>query len=166
MIKKKVNFYVFKNVCVWFFFTGSPPPAYQSLFAGERIPMDLLEHRSPVSRTPPPACPPLRHSFTVPPWGDAIDLEGPLFLDCLTCGSEDIHHPVRCDQCLQRPFCCQCLWRYLRSPYNFGCPLCRNRGEGPMISTIRKVQQSSNVNWIRTKTCFPLPINPILTARR
>ena len=36
-----------------------------------------------------------------------------------------MHHAIRCLQCGNAPGCCVCIWGYMRSKYNSGCPLCR-----------------------------------------
>lgn len=71
----------------------------------------------------------------VPPaWGERIP-GSPVLCRCLLCHQDSCHHPVRCIQCLNAPGCCSCIWGYMRSRYNSGCPLCRHGdpcGENPL----------------------------------
>lgn len=96
---------------------------------------DPYDGEGPYSTTPPPACDGDGHEVCVPPaWGERIP--GPTVrCRCILCHQEDCHHPVRCIQCLNAPGCCNCIWGYMRSRYNSGCPLCRHGdplGENPL----------------------------------
>ena len=105
--------------------------------------VDPYEDEGPISNTPPPACDKTKeHKVCVPPaWGEEIP--GPLVsCRCLLCHQEDRHHAVRCIQCQNAPGCCVCIWGYMRSQYNSGCPLCRAgdpQGEDPLAPNQRRV---------------------------
>lgn len=105
--------------------------------------MDPYEGEGPISNTPPPACDQTKdHEVCVPPaWGEEIP--GPIVrCRCLLCHQEDHHHAVRCLQCQNAPGCCVCIWGYMRSQYNSGCPLCRAgdpQGEDPLGADQRRI---------------------------
>ena len=86
---------------------------------------DPFEGEGPHSHTPPPECNDPGHEVCVPPaWGERIP--GPMVTcRCLLCHEEDLHHAIRCMRCRNAPGCCRCIWGYMRSRYNSGCPLCR-----------------------------------------
>ena len=103
---------------------------------------DPYEEEGPISSTPPPPCDGATHKVCVPPaWGERIP--GPIVrCRCLLCHEEDRHHPVRCIQCGNAPGCCACIWGYMRSQYNSGCPLCRHgdpKGEDPLGAAQRRI---------------------------
>ena len=93
------------------------------------------EGEGPYSNTPPPPCNRGEHDVCVPPaWGERIP-GSPVLCRCLLCHQDSCHHAVRCIQCMNAPGCCQCIWGYMRSRYNSGCPLCRHGdpcGENPL----------------------------------
>ena len=95
------------------------------------------------SYTPPPPCNGGHHKICVPPvWGERIP-GSPVMCRCLLCHEDSRHHPVRCVQCLNAPGCCSCIWGYMRSKYNSGCPLCRHGdpcGEDPLGEDQRRQQ--------------------------
>lgn len=91
------------------------------------------------SHTPPPACvdPAYGHQVCIPPvWGERVT-GPPLLEDCVLCQQAMMHLAVRCVRCHQTPACCSCLWMYLRSRYNSGCPCCRfgdpGEGNNPLV---------------------------------
>ena len=103
---------------------------------------DPYEGEDDWSSTPPPQCDdPAEHQVCVPPaWGERIP-GSPVSCRCLLCHEEGRHHAVRCTQCLNAPGCCSCIWGYMRSHYNSGCPLCRHgdpKGENPLGSSQRR----------------------------
>ena len=54
---------------------------------------------------------------------------------CILCHEDGRHHAIKCGQCGNAPGCCTCIWGYMRSRYNSGCPLCRAgdpKGEDPL----------------------------------
>ena len=60
---------------------------------------------------------------------------------CLLCHQDSRHHTIRCVQCHNAPGCCACIWGYMRSRYNSGCPLCRAGdpcGENPLGENQRR----------------------------
>nr|XP_022322709.1 LOW QUALITY PROTEIN: VWFA and cache domain-containing protein 1-like [Crassostrea virginica] len=95
---------------------------------------DPFEGEGAYSSTPPPSCTP-GHLFCVPPaWGERIP-GSPVTCRCVLCHEEGRHHAIRCTQCGNAPGCCACIWGYMRSRYNSGCPLCRAGdplGEDPL----------------------------------
>lgn len=105
--------------------------------------VDPYEGEGPISTTPPPKCDMTKdHEVCIPPaWGEEIP--GDLVrCRCLLCHQEDQHHPIRCVQCQNAPGCCTCIWGYMRSQYNSGCPLCRAgdpQGENPLGADQRRV---------------------------
>ena len=87
--------------------------------------VDPDEERVLWSRTPPPPCDRADHRVCIQPrWGERF-CGPPLRPLCLLCCQDDAHHPVRCLRCRNAPGCCACIWEYMRSRYNSGCPLCR-----------------------------------------
>ena len=117
---------------VTFFFlsTVSSPTSY--LYSGyssdemsEYKYADPFEGEGPYSETPPPDCNNASHEICIPPaWGERIP--GPLVIcRCLLCHQNSCHHAIRCVQCHNAPGYCACIWGYMRSRYNSGCPLCR-----------------------------------------
>ena len=105
--------------------------------------VDPYEGEGPHSNTPPPSCDGTKeHKICIPPaWGEEIP--GALVsCRCLLCHEEGRHHAIRCVQCLNAPGCCSCIWGYMRSRYNSGCPLCRAGdpcGEDPLGDDQRRV---------------------------
>ena len=105
--------------------------------------VDPYEGEGPFSSTPPPSCDQTKeHEICVPPaWGEEIP--GSLVrCRCLLCHQEDMHHAIRCVQCGNAPGCCSCVWGYMRSRYNSGCPLCRAGdpcGEDPLGANQRRI---------------------------
>ena len=95
---------------------------------------DPFEGEGAYSSTPPPSCTP-GHLLCVPPaWGERIP-GSPVTCRCVLCHEEGRHHAIRCTQCGNAPGCCACIWGYMRSRYNSGCPLCRAGdplGEDPL----------------------------------
>ena len=96
---------------------------------------DPYEGEGPYSTTPPPACDGPAHEVCVPPaWGELIPGEQ-VAARCLLCHLDACHHAIRCVQCHNAPGCCRCIWGYMRSRSNSGCPLCRAgdpQGENPL----------------------------------
>lgn len=85
------------------------------------------QHRRPVREQPTKVC-------VLPAWGERIP-GSPVLCRCILCHQDDCHNAVRCVQCLNAPGCCTCIWDYMRSRYNSGCPLCRHGdpcGENPL----------------------------------
>ena len=105
--------------------------------------LDPYEGEGPISTTPPPPCDQgKKHEVCVPPaWGEKIP--GDIVLcRCLLCHQENRHHAIRCLQCMNAPGCCACIWGYMRSQYNSGCPLCRAgdpQGEDPLAPDQRRI---------------------------
>ena len=104
--------------------------------------VDPYEGEGPISSTPPPSCNGTNHKVCVPPaWGERIP--GPVVkCRCLLCHEEDRHHAIRCIQCGNAPGCCACIWGYMRSQYNSGCPLCRHGdpcGKNPLGADQRRI---------------------------
>ena len=105
--------------------------------------VDPYEGKGPISNTPPPACDKTKeHEVCVPPaWGEEIP-GSVVTCRCLLCHQEDQHHAVWCVQCQNAPGCCVCIWGYMRSQYNSGCPLCRAgdpQGEDPLAPNQRRI---------------------------
>ena len=103
--------------------------------------VDPYEGEGPISSTPPPPCNGANHKVCVPPaWGERIP--GPMLtVRCLLCHEDNRHHAIRCTQCGNAPGCCVCIWGYMRSQYNSGCPLCRHgdpKGEDPLGANQRR----------------------------
>ena len=96
---------------------------------------DPFEGEGPYSTTPPPNCTHPAHEVCVPSaWGERIPV-AQVHCRCVLCHQDDLHHAIRCTQCQNAPGCCKCIWSYMRSRYNFGCPLCRagdTKGEDPL----------------------------------
>ena len=104
--------------------------------------VDPYEGEGPISSTPPPSCNGANHKVCVPPaWGERIP--GPVVkCRCLLCHEEGRHHAIRCIQCGNAPGCCACIWGYMRSQYNSGCPLCRHGdpcGKNPLGADLRRI---------------------------
>ena len=99
--------------------------------------VDPYEGEGPISSTPPPACDGDEHKVCVPPsWGEKIP-GPPVHCRCVLCHEDGRHHAIRCVQCGNAPGCCTCIWDYMRSRYNSGCPLCRAgdpKGEDPLAT--------------------------------
>ena len=105
--------------------------------------MDPYEGEGPHSSTPPPSCDKSRsHKICIPPaWGEEIPGEV-VCCRCLLYHEDDMHHAIRCIECRNAPGCCKCIWGYMRSKYNSGCPLCRTGdpcGEDPLGEDQRQV---------------------------
>ena len=105
--------------------------------------VDPYEGEGPISSTPPPSCDMTQeHQICIPPaWGEEIP-GAVVRCRCLLCHQEDRHHAVRCLQCGNAPGCCSCIWGYMRSQYNSGCPLCRAGdpcGEDPLGANQRRI---------------------------
>ena len=104
--------------------------------------VDPYEGEGPISTTPPPPCNSNSHKICVPPaWGERIP--GPTIVRCrcLLCHEEEQHHAIRCIRCKNAPGCCACIWGYMRSQYNSGCPLCRHgdpHGKNPLGADQRR----------------------------
>ena len=96
---------------------------------------DPYEGEGPYSTTPPPVCDHPSHEVCVPPvWGEPIP-GSKVNCRCILCHEDNLHHAIRCVQCHNAPGCCRCIWGYMRSRYNSGCPLCRAgdpQGENPL----------------------------------
>ena len=132
-----------------FIFSTASSPILIPLGSDEEEYYDELEYVNPYegegphSSTPPPSCDGTKeHKVCVPPaWGEEIP--GALVsCRCLLCHEEGRHHAIRCVQCLNAPGCCTCIWGYMRSRYNSGCPLCRAGdpcGEDPLADNQRRV---------------------------
>ena len=105
--------------------------------------VDPNEGEGPFSTTPPPSCDQTKnHKICVPPaWGEEIP--GSIVrCRCILCHEDNSHHAIRCIQCMNAPGCCRCVWNYMRSRYNSGCPLCRAgdpNGENPLGEDRRRV---------------------------
>ena len=141
-----IKYIFFLMVTFFIFSTASSPTANRSespwIYSGyssdelsEYEYADPYEGEGPYSTTPPPPCDRPGHEVCLPPaWGERIP--GPTVnCRCLLCHQEGCHHAVRCVQCLNAPGCCSCIWGYMRSRYNSGCPLCRHGdpiGEDPL----------------------------------
>ena len=104
--------------------------------------LDPYEGEGPISTTPPPECNNGDHEVCVPlAWGERIP-GSPVLCRCVLCHEDSKHHPLRCIQCLNAPGCCVCIWGYMRSQYNSGCPLCRAgdpQGEDPLAPNQRRI---------------------------
>ena len=105
--------------------------------------VDPYEGEGPFSSTPPPSCDHSKeHKICVPPaWGEEIP-GSVVRCRCLLCHQEDMHHAIRCLQCGNALGCCLCIWGYMRSRYNSGCPLCRAGdpcGEDPLGSEQQRI---------------------------
>ena len=104
--------------------------------------VDPYEEEGPISSTPPPVCNSGDPELCVPPaWGERIP-GSPVLCRCLLCHQDSQHHAIRCLQCQNAPGCCACIWGYMRSQYNSGCPLCRAgdpQGEDPLDPDQRRV---------------------------
>ena len=102
---------------------------------------DPYEGEGPYSSTPSPACDGGEHKICVPPaWGERIP-SPTVSYRCILCHQDGCHHAVRCIQCLNAPGCCVCIWGYMRSRYNSGCPLYRAGdpcGENPLGQSQRR----------------------------
>lgn len=102
---------------------------------------DPYEGEGPFSSTPPPTCSHPAHEICVPPaWGEKIP-GAQVNCRCVLCHQDDLHHAIRCTQCQNAPGCCKCIWTYMRSRYNSGCPLCRAGdpcGENPLGESQRR----------------------------
>ena len=134
---------------VFFIFSTSSSPIIIPLGSDEEEYFDELEYvdpyegEGPHSSTPPPSCDKSKnHEICVPPaWGEEIPGEV-VCCRCLLCHEEGQHHAIRCIQCRNAPGCCKCIWGYMRSKYNSGCPLCRTGdpcGEDPLGEDQRRV---------------------------
>ena len=135
--------------CFYFFFSTASSPIIIPLgsdeeeYYSELEYVDPYEGEGPHSSTPPPSCDGSKdHKICIPPaWGEEIP--GALIsCRCLLCHEEGRHHAIRCVQCLNAPGCCTCIWGYMRSRYNSGCPLCRAGdpcGEDPLGDDQRRV---------------------------
>ena len=104
--------------------------------------VDPYDGEGPISSTPPPPCNDSSHKVCVPPaWGERIP--GPVVkCRCLLCHEEERHHAIRCVRCGNAPGCCACIWGYMRSQYNSGCPLCRHGdpcGKNPLGADQRRI---------------------------
>ena len=104
--------------------------------------VDPYEGEGPISTTPPPPCNGSTHKVCVPPaWGERIP--GPVVRGrCLLCHEDERHHAIRCVRCKNAPGCCACIWGYMRSQYNSGCPLCRHGnpcGKNPLGADQRRI---------------------------
>ena len=129
------------------FLAPSVPPCYVRTYdtdsdMSEIEFVDPYEGEGPISSTPPPSCDGANHKVCVPPaWGERIP--GPVVkCRCLLCNEEDRHHAIRCIQCGNAPGCCACIWGYMRSQYNSGCPLCRHGdpcGKNPLGADQRRI---------------------------
>ena len=96
---------------------------------------DPYESEVPHSTTPPPVCDRPSHEICVlPAWGEKIP-GSQVMCRCVLCHEDDLHHAIRCIRCHNAPGCYRCIWNYMRSRYNSGCPLCRAgdpKGENPL----------------------------------
>ena len=104
--------------------------------------VDPYEGEGPISNTPPPLCNSNSHKICVPPaWGERIPGPTVVRCRCLLCHEDERHHAIRCIRCKNAPGCCACIWGYMRSQYNSGCPLCRHgdpRGKNPLGADQRR----------------------------
>ena len=147
IFKKKNIFYVTYD-CFLFFSSASSPiiiPLFSDdeEFYSELEYVDPNEGEGPFSTTPPPSCDRTKdHEVCVPPaWGERIP-GSIVSCRCVLCHEDDSHHAIRCIQCMNAPGCCRCIWDYMRSRYNSGCPLCRAgdpEGENPLGEDRRRV---------------------------
>ena len=132
---------------MFFFSTASSPiiiplDSDEEEYFSEYEYLDPYEGEGPYSSTPPPPCDTESHEVCVPPaWGEEIP--GSLVrCRCLLCHEDDKHHAIRCIRCGNAPGCCVCIWGYMRSRYNSGCPLCRAGdpdGENPLGADQRRI---------------------------
>ena len=134
---------------VFYFFSTASSPIIIPLgsddeeFYSELEYVDPNEGEGPFSTTPPPSCDQTKdHEVCVPPaWGEEIP-GAMVRCRCVLCHEEGSHHAIRCIQCMNAPGCCQCIWEYMRSRYNSGCPLCRAgdpEGEDPLGEDQKRV---------------------------
>ena len=64
---------------------------------------DPYEGEGPYSQTPPPLCEDPAHELCVPPaWGERIP-GSPVHCRCVLCHKDNLHHGIRCIQCMNAP---------------------------------------------------------------